>query len=183
MVFNATLNNSSAKSCRSVLLVEEIGENRRSVASHTSVEKRIPDILNIRQGILTPTFVMLRQKCICVGVKAYFFSSRFGKGHIDKTKGGILVDWGKKERKKERFQIRIYLASYSDVGVRIPCLMFSISGILFSTDVWLATDRRFSPISSTVLSICPFPNLEEKKYALTPTQIHFCRSITKGVGL
>ena len=92
---------------------------------------------------------MLRQKCICVGVKAYFFSSRFGKGHIDKTKGGILVDWGKKERKKECFQIRIYLASYSDVGVGIPCLMFSISGILFSTDVWLATDRRFSPISTT----------------------------------
>ena len=34
MVFNATVNNIKALSCRSVLLVEETEEKNRSVASH-----------------------------------------------------------------------------------------------------------------------------------------------------
>jgi hypothetical protein len=35
MVFNATFNNISARLWQSVLLVEETGENHRSVASHS----------------------------------------------------------------------------------------------------------------------------------------------------
>jgi hypothetical protein len=34
MVFNATFNNISVKSCRSVLLEEETGENQQPAASH-----------------------------------------------------------------------------------------------------------------------------------------------------
>ena len=37
MVFNATFNNISARLWQSVLLVEETGENHRSVASHSQI--------------------------------------------------------------------------------------------------------------------------------------------------
>jgi len=65
MVFNATFNNISNISWRSVLLVEEIGENHRPTTRHRqTLSHNVVSSTHRLGGIRTHTFVVIGTDCI-----------------------------------------------------------------------------------------------------------------------
>jgi hypothetical protein len=67
MVFNATFNNISVISCRSVSLVEKIGENHRPVASYRpTLSLNVVSCIPRKSGILTHN-VLVAIDTDCIG--------------------------------------------------------------------------------------------------------------------